>query len=307
MAALWILAASFTFSLMGAAVKLASSSYSVAEIVFYRGLIGIIILFFFIRHQGGQLRTQHLAGHLGRGAIGVVSLWLWFFAVTKLPLATAVTLNYMSPIWTAVAVIAFAWWHGKQRIALPLLAAIGVSFGGVVLALRPAFEAQQWAGALMAVLSGMLAAAAYVMVRRLSRAGEPEYRVVFYFLAVNVAAGLAGSLLPSGSPDGAAWHAHSLNGAALLLFIGVSGVFAQMALTRAYRTGKVLVVANLQYTGIIFSSLWGMILWGDKFNWYVWLGMAVILVSGIAATFYNTRSTPRGAAVSKTDPIASEL
>ena len=78
-------------------------------------------------------------------------------------------------------------------------------------------------------------------------------------------------------------------------------------MTRAYRIGKVLVVSNLQYTGIVFSSLWGMFLWGDAFDWYVWLGMAVILASGIAATFYNTRSTPRGAAVEKTDPIASEL
>jgi drug/metabolite transporter (DMT)-like permease len=82
---------------------------------------------------------------------------------------------------------------------------------------------------------------------------------------------------------------------------------AQMAMTRAYRVGKVLVVANLQYTGIIFSSLWGMLLWGDMFGWKVWLGMAVILASGVAATFYNTKPTPRGTAVTKTDPIASEV
>ncbi|MCE3602592.1 DMT family transporter [Massilia sp. P8910] len=296
MAALWILLASFLFSLMGAAVKLASSEYSVAEIVFYRGLVGIILLFLFVRHQGGRLRTEHLGGHLWRGAIGVVSLWMWFYAATKLPLATAVTLNYMSPIWTAVALIGFAWWQGKERVALPLLLAIGVSFGGVILALRPAFEAQQWFGALMALLSGMLAAIAYTMVRRLSRAGEPEYRVVFYFLAVNIAAGLAGSLLPGGSPDGAAWHAHAPRGAALLLFIGASGVFAQMALTRAWRTGKVLVVANLQYTGIVFSSLWGILIWHDVFDWHVWFGMALILASSIAATFYNTVTEKRAAA-----------
>jgi S-adenosylmethionine uptake transporter len=295
-AALWILLASFLFSLMGAAVKLASNEYSVAEIVFYRGLVGIILLYLFIRHQGGKLRTEHLPGHLWRGGIGVVSLWMWFYAATKLPLATAVTLNYMSPIWTAVAMIGFAWWQGKERIALPLLAAIAVSFGGVMLALRPAFEAQQWFGALMALLSGVLAAVAYTMVRRLSRAGEPEYRVVFYFLAVNIAAGAAGSLLPGGSPDGAAWHAHSLRGAALLLFIGASGVFAQMALTRAWRTGKVLVVANLQYTGIVFSSVWGILIWHDVFDWHVWLGMALILASSVAATFYNTLTEKRAAA-----------
>jgi S-adenosylmethionine uptake transporter len=76
-------------------------------------------------------------------------------------------------------------------------------------------------------------------------------------------------------------------------------------MTRAYRTGKVLVVANLQYTGIVFSSLWGTVLWGDRFDWLVWLGMAVILMSGIAATFYNSRGAAASAAI-KTDPIASE-
>ena len=86
-----------------------------------------------------------------------------------------------------------------------------------------------------------------------------------------------------------------------------TALMAQMAMTRAYRVGKVLVVANLQYTGIVFSSLWGLALWGDRFDWHVWMGIAVILVSGIAATFYNTRRTARGAVLEKTDPIASEL
>jgi S-adenosylmethionine uptake transporter len=82
---------------------------------------------------------------------------------------------------------------------------------------------------------------------------------------------------------------------------------AQIAMTRAYRVGKVLVVANLQYMGIVFSSVWGVALWGDRFDWHVWLGIAVILASGIAATFYNTRSTAaRAAAIKDTDPIASE-
>jgi drug/metabolite transporter (DMT)-like permease len=66
------------------------------------------------------------------------------------------------------------------------------------------------------------------------------------------------------------------------------------------------VVANLQYTGIVFSSIWGVIVFSDSFDGHSWLGIAVILASGIAATFYNTRSTERGKAIASTDPIASE-
>jgi drug/metabolite transporter (DMT)-like permease len=102
------------------------------------------------------------------------------------------------------------------------------------------------------------------------------------------------------------FHSHTAYSGALLLAVGVFGLLAQIAMTRAYRVGKVLVVANLQYTGIVFSSLWGLALWGDAFDWHVWLGIGVILASGVAATFYNTRSTARGAVVKDTDPIASE-
>ncbi|WLI89775.1 DMT family transporter [Massilia sp. R2A-15] len=306
MASMWMLAAAFLFSVMGACVKLASASFSISEIVMYRGLIGVVMLSLLVRHQGGSLRTVHIKDHLWRGFVGVLSLWLWFYGISKLPLATAVTLNYMSPIWMAAFLFCAGWWHSKDHVEWPLVGAILLSFIGVTLVLQPAFEARQWLGAITTLCSGMLSAAAYLQVRKLSQLGEPEYRVVFYFSVVNLMAGLAGSATTVVDPSVVTWHALDLRGAALMLTMGVSATLAQMAMTRAYGTGKTLVVANLQYTGIIFSSVWGMLLWGDRFDWHVWLGMAVILGSGLAVTYYNTRSTDRGTAVEKTDPIASE-
>jgi drug/metabolite transporter (DMT)-like permease len=307
MSSLWMLFASFAFSAMGAGVKLASTIYSTSEIVMYRGLVGSIMLLMLVRLQRGTLRTAFAGAHLWRAFVGVVSLWLWFYAIGKLPLATAVTLNYMAPIWMAFFLLCVGWWQSKNHVEWPLICAIGMSFAGVTLVLQPAVETNQWLGGVVGVMSSILSALAYLQVRKLGQLGEPEYRVVFYFSLMTVAAGAFGTVLegrPAGQP---LLTPHTAYGAALLLGIGVSAAMAQMAMTRAYRVGKVLVVANLQYTGIIFSCLWGMLLWNDSFNWHVWLGMAVILGSGIAATFYNTRSTPRGAAVSKTDPIASEL
>ncbi|MCE3602593.1 DMT family transporter [Massilia sp. P8910] len=307
MASLWMLFASFAFAAMGAAVKLASSVYSTSEIVMYRGLVGTVMLLIMVKHQGLTLRTVFVKDHLWRSFVGVVSLWMWFFAIGKLPLATAVTLNYMAPIWIAAFLFCAGWWHAKDHVEWPLIVAVIMSFVGVTLVLQPAIAANQWLGGAVGLLSSVLSAMAYMQVRRLGQLGEPEFRVVFYFSAMTASAGLAGTLLEGRGADAPLFTAHTLYSAGLLLAIGVSALFAQIAMTRAYRIGKVLVVANLQYTGIVFSSLWGMLLWGDRFSWYVWLGMAVILVSGIAATFYNTQSTPRGTAVSKTDPIASEL
>jgi S-adenosylmethionine uptake transporter len=306
MSALWMLFASFSFSIMGACVKFASSTYSISEIVMYRGLTGVIMLFLLVRHRGGSFRTALPKEHLWRGLVGVVSLWLWFYGISKLPLATAVTLNYMSPIWMAAFLFCAGWWHSKDHVEWPLVGAILLSFIGVTLVLRPAFEARQWLGAITTLVSGMVSAAAYLQVRRLSQLGEPEYRVVFYFSLMNLAAGLVGSALSATDPAVVTFHHIDWRGAGLLLGMGVSATLAQMAMTRAYGTGNTLVVANLQYTGIIFSSAWGMLLWGDRFDWHVWLGMGVILASGLAVTYYNTRRTDRGIAVDKTDPIASE-
>jgi S-adenosylmethionine uptake transporter len=305
MPALFMLFASFAFAAMGAGVKLASPFYSTSEIVMYRGLIGTLILLLTIRLRGGTFKTLFPKQHLIRSLVGVTSLWMWFYAIGKLPLATAVTLNYMSPIWLATWMFFLGWWHSKGETEWPLVLAIGMSFVGVTLVLRPAFEANQWLGGMIGVLSSIISAMAYMQVRQLGQMGEPEYRVVFYFSLTTTVAGFFGTLLENGVS--APFHTHTWHSGLLLPAIGIPALLAQMAMTRAYRLGKVLVVANLQYTGIIFSSLWGMLLWGDVFDWLVWLGMGVILVSGIAATFYNTKSTARGAVVKDTDPIASEL
>ncbi|NYE63931.1 S-adenosylmethionine uptake transporter [Duganella sp. 1224] len=307
MQSLWMLFASFMFAAMGVCVKLASVEFSTSELVMYRGVVGVITLGTIIKLSGETFRTSMPGAHLWRGVIGVISLWLWYYSIGQLPLATAMTLNYLSPIWIAVWLFAMGWWHARGDVKWPLLVAVGMSFVGVTLLLRPAFNANQLTPALIALGSSMITAMAYLQVRKLGLAGEPENRVVFYFTVMNLLAGLAGVFLTGGA-DGPVWHpvTHWRSGL-LLLAIGVCATSAQIAMTRAYRLGSTLVVANLQYTGIVFSSAWGVLIFGDVFDWHSWAGIGIILVSGMAATFYNTRSTDKGKAISKTDPIASEV
>jgi len=300
-----MLYASFAFAAMGAGVKLASEFYSTSELLMYRGLIGTLILLFMVRRQGGTFKTDFGKAHLWRSLVGVTSLWLWFFAIGRLPLATAMTLNYMAPIWIAAGMFVMGWWTKTKHAEWPLVVAIASSFFGVTMVLQPAVESNQWLGGLAGVCSSMISAMAYMQVRKLGQLGEPEYRVVFYFSLTTTLVGLSATLAGDG-PQGALFHAHTPYGFLLLLGIGGAALIAQMCMTRAYRVGKVLVVANLQYTGIVFSTLWGLILWGDAFDWHVWLGIGVILLSGLAATFYNTRKTARGAVVKDQDPVVSE-
>lgn len=293
MQSLWMLVASFLFSIMGVCVKLASSYYSTSEIVAYRGVIGMIVIFLLIRWQGGTLRTSMAGHHLWRGLIGVTALWLWFYAIGRLPLAMAVTLNYMSPIWIAMILLGGAWLKKKQHPEPGLLVAIGFGFLGVILLLRPAMHADQMWQGIIALVSGMLAALAYMQVRQMGLLGEPEPRVVFYFSATCAVAGVAGTLVTgalSTDPTLPAWHSHEIKGLLLLLVVGLTAACAQIALTRAYRLGNPLVTANLQYVGIVFTSIWDVLIWHDALGSMSWLGIVVILGSGLLATYYNAKN-----------------
>ncbi|MCP3019380.1 DMT family transporter [Cupriavidus basilensis] len=282
MQSLWMLFAAFAFSLMGVGVKLASEIYGTGEIVFYRSLIGVIIMWTVLASSGTSVRTPHMAMHIKRSLFGVTALLLWFTSITMLPLATAMTLNYMSPVWIALILGAGAALTGTGGADRKLIGAILMSFGGVICLLQPSVGHNQLTGGLIGLISGMFTALAYVEVRQLGQLGEPEGRIVFYFSAVGMVVGLAWMLYTGPST-------HTWRGAGLLLAIGILATLGQTAMTRAYKRGNTLLTANLQYAGIVFSSLWGMIVWRDQLNWLSWVGMALIIASGIATTLTRAR------------------
>jgi S-adenosylmethionine uptake transporter len=180
-APLLMICASFLFATMGVCVKLASARYGAGEIVMYRGLVGVAGMALVARASGVSLRTRVPGMHAWRSAVGVSALALWFYAIGRLPLATAVTLNYMSSVWMALFLIGGAVMVGAQRVDPRLVALVLVGFGGVALVLHPTLgQDQAWPG-LVGLASGMLSALAYLQVTTLGRVGEPELRVVFYF------------------------------------------------------------------------------------------------------------------------------
>lgn len=284
-APLLMLGASLLFATMGVCVKLASAHYGAGEIVLYRSLVGAVFIAGLSQWRGGSLRTTIPAMHFWRSLTGVVSLALWFYAIGKLPLATAVTLNYMSSVWMALFLIGGAVMLGSARVDPRLVATVLAGFAGVALVLQPTLERDQFQGALAGLTSGLTSAMAYLQVTALGRAGEPEYRVVFYFSIGGV---LMGSLL---TLLGGA-HAHTLQGAALLLAIGVLATTAQMMMTRAYAIGRALTNASLQYMGIAFAFVFGVLVFDDPVTGVALAGMVLIVGAGLVATRLRQRAAP---------------
>lgn len=280
MQSLWMIVASFFFAAMGVCVKLAAETFPAPEIVFYRSSISLLMIFAVIRLRGVPIATPHWRFQLWRSTSGFSSLLLYFYAVSLLPLATAVTLAYTSPLFLA----AYLGWFGKTRLRGGMLVALVIGFAGVALLLRPTLAADQWLGGLLGLLSGMMAGLAYYNVKELGERGENEERTVFYFSLL--------STLASG-----AWmalfemHPVDLRGGLLLLGVGAFGTVAQLAMTRAYKRGNALMSASLAYSTVIFASLFGMLIWRETLSLGAWLAIALIVASGVVSTWFS-RANP---------------
>jgi drug/metabolite transporter (DMT)-like permease len=267
---LWMLAAGFLFGCMGVFVKLGAAHFSDIELVFYRSFFGLLIVYGIMRSRRISVATQYWRAHLWRGISGTIALALFFYCITVLPLATAVTLNYTAPLFLTV----FTMLVYKDRFHLPMTVAIALGFGGVVLLLHPTLPRDQLLPGLLGLISGFLAGIAYLNVRQLGILGEPATRTVFYFsLTATVGSGmwmLFGTV-----------HGITPPGFAILLGMGCTATLAQIAMTHAYRTGKTLVVGSLAYSTIVFASLFGMLIWNEVLPLTAWLGMALIIASGV--------------------------
>ncbi|MFT6589210.1 MAG: S-adenosylmethionine uptake transporter [Rhodoferax sp.] len=283
----------FFFASMAVGVKVASGSFNTFELVFYRGLVSVVFMSLILRARGTPLRSPVPMMHAWRSVIGVMALSSWFYALAHLPLATAMTLNYMSGVWVAAFVVGGALLYGQTQRMGPLMLTVLAGFAGVVMMLRPTLDQNQLFAGLIGLLSGMGAALAYLQVTALGKIGEPEGRTVFYFSVGTATAGLIGVAFTGGLTP---WSAVSWQAASWLVPIGVLASLGQWCMTRAYSRGTTLLVANLQYSGIVFAAFYSQLLFGDQIPLLGWAGMSLIVLSGLAATVLRKRALPNAPA-----------
>ncbi|MES2880445.1 MAG: DMT family transporter [Pseudomonadota bacterium] len=288
MQALWMVLAAFFFATMAVGIKVASGSFSTFELVFYRGVVSVVFMALLMKARRIPLRSPVPFMHAWRSLIGVLSLGTWFYAIAHLPLATAMTLNYMSGVWVAAFIVGGSVLYGKAERQGPLMATVLAGFAGVVMMLRPTLDQDQLFAGLIGLLSGMGAALAYMQVTALGKIGEPEGRTVFYFSIGTAAVGIIGIAFTGLTP----WSSASWQATAWLVPIGVLASLGQWCMTRAYSRGATLLVANLQYSGIVFAAFYSLLLFGDQIPLIGWAGMGVIVVSGLAATVLRSRAIP---------------
>ncbi len=291
MQSLWMLVACAMFALMGASVKFSADfDANLAQIIFFRGLPSVVILFLWTRLKKLSLVPLSWGLHIRRNLFGISAMWLSFFAMSMLPLPTAVSLTYTAPLFIGIWMLFFG---GTQSDPLRVLAVLA-GFIGVLVILRPSIGDDQWFPGLLGIISGCFSAVAMMQIRQLGQVGEPEWRTVFIFSSFVCLT----SLVVMG---GIGWPALDWRAYSALAVVGVSGLFGQLALTRAFGYGSTLLTAALQYSTIIFATLIGIVVWGDWPDWLAWLGMALIILSGLLSAWrtYTENKVLRGESTMK--------
>ncbi len=284
MKSLWMLSASFFFSLMAVFVKMGASDFGSLELIFYRSIAGVALLYTFIRMKGYSIKTPHLWGHFKRSFIGTVSMSIWFFSLTMLPIGTSMTLNYTSPLFMALFVFIVSLYR-KEPIQWGLMATIALGFLGVILVFQPSLGAGQEFGALLALTSGFLGSIAYWQIKELGQLKEPSWRIVFYFTIFGTLYGLLGCLLFEGglSPitTDNVWY---------LLGIAICATLAQCSLTMAFGQGNLLLSSCLQFSAIVVAEIMGVIFFSDPISLMTSVGILVIMIAGVASTVLTKKA-----------------
>ena len=269
---LWMLVAGVFFSGMGVFVKLGTPYFSSFEMVFYRSLLGAAIIAVAVRRNRWEIYSVHWKTHIWRSLAGFSGMMLLFHVIGVLPLSTATTLNYTSPLFLVLLSSLVL----KEKLRPRMLAAVVLGFSGVVLLLRPTLDANQTISGLLGLASGFFAGVAFLTTKHLGQQGEPAWRIVFYFSLVCTAGSALFALA-----DG--FHAIHWHGFVILIGLGVCAVLGQLCMTRAYREGNTLTVGSLAYSTVVFTTLLSLMLWNDPVPLSGWLAICLIVVSGIAA------------------------
>lgn len=259
---------------MAATVKLAAlRGVPLGQTLLYRGLISLVLTLAYMRLTGVAFATPHWKAHLQRGTASFLGMILYFGGIRLLPLAAAITLNYTSPLLLAGTLLV----KHRERPPGAMVAAILGGFAGILLLLRPNYDRSQTFGVLLALGSAVAAVVAALNIRSLGRLKEPTVRTVAYFsLYVTVGA------LP--------WFLFSDPGhlnpgdAACLVAMGVFATVGQVLLTLAYQHGHTLLVSLLGYSQVIFATLLGIALEGERPGISSWLAIALIITCGATAT-----------------------
>jgi drug/metabolite transporter (DMT)-like permease len=274
------------FSLHDVIVKVLGASYSPVQIVFFSALFGfpLLTLMLIRDSQPGTLRPNHPWWTALRTLLTTVTAFSAFYAFTVLPLAQTYALLFAAPLLITVLSIPML----GERVGPRRLGAVFVGLCGVLVVLQPG-TSEFTLGHIAGVTAAVCSATGAVIMRKIGREERSAVMLLYPMLANIVVMGAALPLVYEPMP---------LLDMAGLVAIAVIALAATTALIMAYRRGSAVSVAPMQYSQIIWATVWGMLFFAETPSPSTILGAAIIIASGIYIVLREDRAN-----VSENQPV----
>lgn len=264
---------------MGVFAKFLSEAITPIEIAFYRNLIVFtgFIIFLCVTKNWQKIKTKRRNTHIIRAAFGTLGLICGFYSISLLPLATAATLYYCAPL----IVVILSGPMLREHVGLQRYIAVVIGFSGVMLVIRPDNQDLVLIGLIFAFFDAFFGALVQIFLRDLGKT-ENAFTTVFYYMGIGVI--MTGFMLPfvwSGIPQSEYFW--------LLLGLGVTGGLQQLTKTAGASLAPVTITGPLNYTGIIWATLFGFIFWDHLPTESFFIGALIIILSNLFILYREHR------------------
>jgi drug/metabolite transporter (DMT)-like permease len=278
---IYMLLAALGFSLMGGAAKYVKGSFNAGQLVFWRNTIGLVVLVPGLLAKPPVQKGGKLGRLIFRGLMGTIALYTLLYCILHIPLGTAMSYNLTSALFIAIfSFFLFGEYHGKK-----VLFAVLLGFVGMLLIYKPIMHFP-WYYHVAGLISGIVSAIAYITLNRLAGYYEPRVIVLSFLLSgvilpvismiIHCTSGIAADglfIIDWRWPQGTEWLA--------IIILGLTALFGQYFVTKAYGADKAGIVSVFGYANIVYSVFIGMAL-GDAFpDWMSTLGISCIILSGV--------------------------
>ena len=266
--AIWIILASFCFAMMSVTIRLAASGVDPLEVVFFRNVFNLLFMLpWFLKIGISGLRTARLGLHFIRTASSLTSMFLWFTALTLLPLAEATSLSFTAPLFATAGAALFL----AEDVRLRRWLAVGFGFVGALIILRPGIEVVT-PGALLMLTGSIFVAISILLVKVMSRTESPNTMVLMVALIATPISAIPLFWVWE-MPQGITWL--------WLACVGAAATAGHLCFNRAMGSADASAVLPYEYTRLIFVALMGFLLFSEVPDAWTWAGSLVIFVAGI--------------------------
>ena len=256
-----------SFSAMHSAIKHVSAEMHPFEVAFFRNFFGLVALFpFFLRYGLTPLKTTRIGLHLGRVCLNIGSMIAFFYAISITPLAEVIALSFAAPIFaTLLAIFIYKEYTGPGRWA-----AILIGFAGTLVILRPGYD-EITLGPVLALLSAMTWGVAVMIIKSLSRT-DSSVTITAYMVLLMTPLSFVPALFVWQWPAGEQWL--------FLALVGMFGTIGHLTLNQAIKLAPTNVIMPIDFVRLIWVAIIGYFIFGEVPDEFVWIGGAMIFVSG---------------------------